>query len=309
MPDRVKITSDALHNQNCFEFLNNIELDGLKDDELRKRLNAGLQNNQYNPTFPYGQLYTDLLTYVENNPQNLGKLIKSIYDNKSDILKNTYNRIKPILVDPSDVASTEHWIAEQIADQSKRINSTPSPRDVESNTTRFWDTFLAANYKPQLRTNIPSLRQYEYNNDNKGPQEYRWGTQAQRHENQARVSPTFKAYLDQKKSDDPNYVHLYVNNLAREKKGGEKGKESDLTTALEKLETGSNGRIFVITLPAENGFFKKDSQDMKALGDNPSRKAVYDELFNKATANQGDFYISASVFEKIKQNRAQNSRE
>ncbi|AHE66873.1 hypothetical protein Loa_01320 [Legionella oakridgensis ATCC 33761 = DSM 21215] len=64
-------------------------------------------------------------------------------------------------------------------------------------------TTTSSTFKPMLTTSIPSTRDYQYTlllreADKSYPQELRFGTQGQRHQDKPRVSPLFKEWLRQK---------------------------------------------------------------------------------------------------------------
>ncbi|KTC86593.1 hypothetical protein [Legionella brunensis] len=68
-----KMTSDSLHNKNCFSYLKNLQF----SESVLQRLPASLANNfrtdSYNPGYAYADVYTDFFSKVESN-------IEKIYD-------------------------------------------------------------------------------------------------------------------------------------------------------------------------------------------------------------------------------------
>jgi len=73
----------------------------------------------------------------------------------------------------------------------------PTPHGQERHIARLKATF-GPTFQPQLGTNIPSARSYAYKKDKKFPQEYRFGTQAERIEGKPRANPFFPAWLEAK---------------------------------------------------------------------------------------------------------------
>ncbi len=166
--------------------------------------------------------------------------------------------------------------------------SDPTPHGQERHIARLKATF-GPTFQPQLGTNIPSARSYAYKKDKKFPQEYRFGTQAERIEGKPRANPFFPAWLEaknrrrifahiegevEKKYADeipskasPYKVqpilqssidHIYFNNLGLDRSQqlvdtfNEGLKEKEFTDTLHLLES-QYPNLAVITLPADKG--------------------------------------------------------
>ncbi|WP_392537209.1 hypothetical protein [Legionella sp. 227] len=87
------ITSDQLHNRNCFNYLRNVKFPDLILDklpaDLAKDLKSlrGKEKKDYDPNFPYGDLYTKFFDYLDEH-------IKTIYDAPRSALGNALEQIK-----------------------------------------------------------------------------------------------------------------------------------------------------------------------------------------------------------------------
>lgn len=188
---------------------------------------------------------------------------------------------------------------------NKRVNDAPSPADNQSLPSRVNATF-GRNYKPQHNT-LSTERRYQYNKDKKGPQELRFGTQAQRQDGQTKVSPAFKLWLKNQPSTTiasmfspsspaQRITHIYFNNLGRDRSDPEGLSERRMTQALENLEN-EHDNLAVITLPADKGLFA--ANDYQTTTENLNFDQEFQRLFNIATNNSSeaikDFYISPSV--------------
>lgn len=55
-------------------------------------------------------------------------------------------------------------------------------------------SLFSKDFKPQYETNLPTIKNYSYKNG-LDPIEYRFSTQAQRHNGKTRVSPLFTRWL------------------------------------------------------------------------------------------------------------------
>ena len=325
VPQRFR--ASQIHNENCWAYLQKINLSDtllrwLKDivgDTVTHSLES-IQGD-YNPTIDYAACYTELLHGIEDhladlpayglNQQEQQNFILSLYDNDNHILERTFDKIKDI---PTNATPRDHRtakkISHQIRDTSKhRIHrKTQSPSDIGSPIGRL-ASIMSDDFKPQHTTGLATIRHYNYRRD-AAIQEYRFGTQGQRHQGQVRVSPLFEAWLSAHKAayraDDNTITHVYINNLARDRDenvlelhAGKK--ESDLTTALEKLEE-RHTNVAVITLPADKGLMQA-SAFKKTIRSLPYQDC-FDTFLNIAMERHiangpTDFYISTNIRRKL----------
>ncbi|QRN03685.1 hypothetical protein GH742_07290 [Legionella sp. MW5194] len=352
------ISSDTLHNENCFAYLqiiyNKIPAFLIKkiDPLLAARLH--LLAGPYNKSTAYGILYKDFLGYIENHlnelivkplnalyeetnaqekqgksnpssqsshgmmleafeksPEALKKQIDDmeefilcIYSNDSRLLPKTYQHIEHTISThrPSDSKKLEKKISSHLKDRGPIINPGLTPATMGSLMGRFAATY-GSNFKPQHTTSLATIRHFDY----KGPDdpiEYRFGTQGQRHNEIARVSPLFKAWLDVQRvrrlrAKQPVVVsHIYFNLLGLHRDDIEGIKEVDLTCVLHDLEL-KHPNIAVITLPADKGIMAEDRY--RYTDPEYAIKGVFEEFVNIACENNKaystiqDFHISDKI--------------
>lgn len=226
---------------------------------------------------------------LEEEVEALDEFIYSLYANDNHILEDTFANIKEITRrhTPSS-PGIKGAISRHVKDKGESINrESYSPADEET-TVRKVSAFLSDTYKSQHGTSLSTIRHYGSNQD--GPIEYRFGTQGQRHEGNARVSPLFERFLRveaqrnevQRKQakaqgtteeiDDDPITHIYFNLLGRDREDMEGKKEKALTEQLEGLEyqlhedgseTGHKN-IAVITLPADKGIMSQHAYESTA---------------------------------------------
>ncbi|WP_156413204.1 hypothetical protein [Legionella cherrii] len=123
----------------------------------------------------------------------LEDFIYSLYANDNEILKDTYNDIRHITLEHSPNSDRiQKSIAHHVSDTGESINrESQSPAEQESTTSKV-SALYADVYKPQHGTSLATIRRYR---SNFGFTEYRFGTQGQRHQGEARVSPLFERFL------------------------------------------------------------------------------------------------------------------
>ncbi|OAJ32928.1 hypothetical protein [Piscirickettsia salmonis] len=225
--------SDQLRNKNSYDYLNQVNIPdymvrGSESFPFAARVAEIVKHGKYYDSFCYGDLYTDFLQeledYIEDySSKNSGRLpadvgfqelIDSIYLNENQVLEHTGRVIAPIVHGrqrPSELASA---ITHALMTPALRINRT-TPTYAGSKEGRFY-AMMAANFKPMHVTGIPSVRKYSYQQAGQ-PIELRLGTQGQRKEGCARVSPLFAAWCEgQASKPAKNKIsHLYINNLAK----------------------------------------------------------------------------------------------
>ena len=306
---------DIRHNRNCYAYLQQlipfINRDVLSAfPKLQSLLDLDLSN--YNEKIAYGNFYSFALRYLEKNIdevyptlrepalKSVEDLIFSIYHNNNHILedgewlKTINQQIRP------QNTNSGALVAEYLEDTSPVINE-QTPKKAESLLGRFY-TLFTPNFKPQLDTNVPSIKNSSFTSD-LDSLEYRFSTQAQRHQGKVRISPLFKHWLAinaQRVPSDQVIAHVYFNNL-----GLDRGKfdipgsnEKELTLALHLLEQDPGLKIAVITLPASKGIL--GSEHYKSNHNKLPYSQVFRELFTIARYEQHpsgviDFKISPSV--------------
>lgn len=238
----------------------------------------------------------------------LNHFIHKIYANDNHILDVTFESIKHIPANhkPVDKRKIASAIRTQLADEHPRVNTAPSPSDVDSFKSRAKDTF-GREYKPQHKTSLATKRHYKYKDGLNLPEELRFGTQVQRENGLTQISPSFKLWLNNQlkrpldslfNSPDPaqRITHIYFNNLGRDRIDPEGRLECRMTQALEELEK-EHDNVAVITLPADKGIFSFG--DYHSTTANLNYINEFQHLFNIAIGNSNqpikDFYISPEI--------------
>ena len=309
-----QITSDMRHNHNCYAYL--VQLKPFINSAVKKvlpKLSAiALLRDKYQKAIPYGDLYSSALTYIEDNidiiypklskkqKKSIDALIFAIYHNNNCILeqgawiKEISGTIKPNRLHKGQI------IAKQLEDLTPAINRN-TPKKAESLIGRI-STLFTPNFKPQLDTNIPSIKNHTYVTDSKAT-EYRFGTQAQRHKGKVRISPLFKQWLAvnaKKVSQERAIAHIYFNNLGLDRANYDLpgSNEKELSLALHQLEEESSLKIAVITLPASHSIMNESHY--KQTNDCLAYELVFDELLGIALGKQHlsgvtDFKISPKI--------------
>ncbi len=230
--------------------------------------------------------------------QKLDDFINTIYVNDNEILERSFEVIKDIT---SEVRpGKDHHIQKEIArliggDDKNTLNST-SPTAQGSNLGRF-SAMIADDFKPMHTTSFPTVRHFPYQAEN-DPVEVRFGTQAQRHKGEERVSPLFECWLEvqqEKQGEHKRITHVYFNNLGLDRTGFEGEKEKNLSLALHSLEA-HHRNIIVITLPADKGLMGES--DFKKTDKNLIKTEVFNDFLGIASQNPQsnieikDFYLS-----------------
>lgn len=355
------VTSEILHNKNCFNYLKALHLPDSVLENLRQvspDLSADLQRVRdsgegYNPDVAYADLYTKFFSVVEDNIEqifdqandslraeyasvqarkdnpitrssgrstsdelvlsklkDLNRFIDSIYINKNDILKSTFEAIQhiPLRQTPSS-SSIESQIKKNLRDDGNRVNTaSQSPAQAGSAYGRAVATFFSDTFKPQHTTSLATVREYDYNR-NSALKELRFGTQGQRHKGVERVSPLFERWLQvQAINEQPSeghradITHVYINNLGFDRTDMEGKKERALTLELHKLEE-RHPNLAVITLPADKGLMSqsdfKKTTDAHPFNDVKSEFLQISKKNSDSTRTVKDFFISDAIRERI----------
>lgn len=314
-----RISSDMVHNRNCYEYLQQLQpFITKKVSDLLPGLSVFPKlGTQYYPQFPYGDLYSFIIAYLEEqidqaynqlNPaetEDLDNLIYSLYHNNNHILDegDWLHEIKGI-TRPREV-NTESKIARKLVDSDNSVNKL-SPMKAESLLNRFL-TLFTPNFKPQHDTNLPSIKNFSFNS-NSAHLEYRFSTQAQRHNGAVRISPLFKRWLKinaQKFPPEQSICHIYFNNLGLDRNDifdipG--SNEKELSLELHKLEQDPELKIAVITLPASKAIMS--SNHYQKINDHRSYKKVFKEFLDVAEGKMhetgiSDFRISPKIRKEL----------
>ncbi|CAM4452516.1 MAG: hypothetical protein LEGION0403_FIIPPAGN_02321 [Legionella sp.] len=305
------LSSDAVHNRNCYAYF--LQLKPALNATLVKLLPEFQQlerclEEAYNENIPYGNLYSSIIASLEQliekeeplaEEQNdaLNQLVKAIYHNDNHILEHQLaGWINELSSQARPLASnTSRLIRKQLSSSENTVNEM-SPVDVEGLFNSLFSLF-SRNFKPQFSTNIPTIKNFSYKTTDDAV-EYRFSTQAQRHNGQERVSPLFIRWLRiNAKESSQGINHIYFNNLGyhRSDLNIVGSKERDLTLALHKLGDVSELKVMVITLPAHEGIMA--SHNYQITDDEHSYDSVFKELFEIAEgklhqSGVSDLYIS-----------------
>lgn len=320
---------DMRHNRNCYAYLQQL-IPFIGQDVLKHfpKLNylLSLNGTSYNEQTAYGNYYGNALSYIEecidsvypnikkNQLKSIDDFIFTIYHNNNHILEdgkwlNDLNQqIRP------QHSNAERLIIQHLEDSAPAINKkTPNK---ESNNINLFFSLFTPNFKPQLTTNIPSIRNRSYNSE-LASTEYRFSTQAQRHQGDVRVSPLFKHWLaiSAKRTPATQAInHIYFNNLGLDRSALDipGTNEKALTNALHKLEQDSSLKIAVITLPASHGLM--DSELYKKTSGELIYSKIFREFFTIASREDHpsgivDFKISPKIRALLFDNNLNQTKE
>lgn len=291
------LTSDALHNRNCYAYFLQLKTVINNQSQVVTKLLpefAKLQSvmeQEYDEHYPYGNLYSSCIAaleeFIDTNPikkiKDLDELVLAIYHNNNKILERSSEWINDIGAEIRPRQSdTAKKIQKRIKDTQKNVNR-HSPNDAEGVYSRLYSLF-ANNFKPQHETNLPTIKNFSYKK-NSDSIEYRFSTQAQRHNGHIRVSPLFKRWLqiNAEQSDHAQPIcHIYFNNLGLDRSNYDiaGSKERDLTLELHKLENDPRLKVLVITLPAHEGLM--ESSNFQITNDRLSPRSVFNEFLDIA---------------------------
>lgn len=262
-------SSDIRHNQNCYsylrelaKFINDTNSSILPELKLIKELGAQDYDSLKSLRHP---LFFHL-TYLEEQIDLIYQKLSEDQKNSVDDLILCYHSHNHILEDTEwfkevntqirPQNSAGNLISYHLKDSSPVINK-QSPKKAESAFSRF-ATLFTPNFKPQMDTNVPSIKNHSYQSDI-NVQEYRFSTQGQRHNGQVRVSPLFTRIGEINAAKYPTEKpinHIYFNNLGLDRGGFDNipgTNEKEMSNALHQLEQDASLKIAVITLPASKG--------------------------------------------------------
>ena len=307
------------HNRNCFAYLKEISntptnlLSTLfNKDEFAELINLlNDENYLYNPDISYANLYSCFLLTLEENASDLKKYFEDIesykkwfnliYANPNDILFKTFELFKDKLAQRSLVDARPEKMVSTALDAFVDSKTTHmfTPKAMGSLIGRFI-ALCSSNFKPMITTSIPSIRNYNYTIQHpEYPQELRFGTQAQRHENEVRVSPLFNEWLRIHQNED-KIEHVYFNLLGADRTDFEGNKEKAMTQALADLEQ-QHDMIAVITLPADKGLMA--AKDYQKNQNTIPAKNAFEEMIQivlgTSTLPIKDFYVSDKIKSKL----------
>ncbi len=239
--------------------------------------------------------------------QQLNHFIFSIYNNDNRILENTFEAIQHIPLQHTPIDNDiQSRIAKFVKDDGERVNlQTLSPAQAGSAYGRL-TAMMASDYKPQHSTSLATVRKYVHSADG-STTELRFGTQGQRDNGVARVSPLFERWLTvQERMHLPEdgvthpITHVYFNNLGLDRTDMEGKKERELTQVLHELEA-RHPNVAVITLPADKGLMSSSEYKKTGPNDRHDFQSVNDELLQISHQDPAaqrpikDFYISDKI--------------
>lgn len=315
LEDRSKLVLDQERIKNYQETLKSSE-PSLMSSFLKRYINSlgylpeikkiqAVQATADTPEITFEQSLDLKVARIQQEVDALDGFILSLYDNDNYILEDTFDAVKDIVLSHAPVSKAiEGSIASHLSDKGDRINlQAQSPAQAGSKYGRF-AAMMSDNFKPQHTTSLSTVRHYQYN-EHEPVREYRFGTQGQRHEGVARVSPLFEQFLEVqalKVQDDSKITHIYFNNLARDRHDAEGLKEKALTLQLEGLEA-THSNVAVITLPADKGLMDKNSH-LKTTPEYELQEVKKEFLqiameSPEASREIKDFHISKSIRGKI----------
>ncbi len=231
------ISSDELHNQNCFDYITHLTL---PEDSSFKAIFSQTTQNLYDQILKlkdkkyedvkqqsFGNLLSDFLRELQNDHTNIAiyregilesdpnqtktetkdklklyhQFLDSIYNNPNKGLQNTFKFIERYPNTPTPILgpSVPHQIKQSLRDPWRTRNQN-TPAKEETMLRRAWNV-TAPTFMPQIYgTNLPYQIQYDYKEEKKIPQELHLGTQAQRIGDETRVAPLFKLWIESRET-------------------------------------------------------------------------------------------------------------
>ncbi|MDP3704967.1 MAG: hypothetical protein Q8R24_03535 [Legionellaceae bacterium] len=325
-----RITSDQLHNENCFRYLRALHLpsegslNSLTSEfpefvAVLRQVTIVQKATVKDENYPYGDLFTKFFkatdehcskirdTLMTEEKKDYDKFISSIYNNNNENLIETHNIIKPISQAqmPHDEKKTRDKISSFLAEPRYGTKNKNTPIKEEGGWRRFKSVYFAT-FTPQYSTNLPNRLHYDYLNE-RDPIQLRIGTQAQRINDVPRVCPIYELWLEIQKSnvETDTIDHIYFNNLGLDREDREGKQEYRASKTLHELEK-NHPNVAVITLPSdkdlmdEHAFEHTTSEISKAqaFADFHSRIKGSD-INNPDGTNKKDFYISEKIKKKL----------
>ena len=302
------LSNDSMHNRNCYAYF--LQLKPQINDAIIAVIPQfsevdKLVNKEYSEHIPYGDLYSSCIAALEkvvtSTPSQievLDNLIHAVYHNNNRILEQA-EWLNDIAAQtrPRQVNTSKH-IEKKIKNFLPRVNSL-SPEDTDRIITRMY-SMLSKNFKPQLGTNTPTIKNYLYK-EHSAPIEYRFSTQAQRHQGAVRTSPLFKRWLQIKAKlcpDEQTISHIYFNNLGFDRTNFDIPgfKERQLTLALHELESDPTLKVIVITLPAHKGLIR--SSHVHVVDTPLPYPLIFTELLSVAKGDKHKSGVSDLIISK-----------
>lgn len=304
------ITSDQLHNLNCYRYLEQVRVSPLLCEVIPElRQIQRIQREQcYKKEYAYGNLYTSLMENLDTRMAVGGlagsewdDFFISLYKNNNHNLEETYRHMEKFVIDKSPSSPIiQNLLSQEIRDQGSPINAyTPASA---SSVFNLVTTMIHPYFKPTHLTNLATERHYQYTR-NVVSQELRLGTQGQFHGYVSRVDPLFKRFLQAQKNRRPvvsSITHLYFNNLPQDTHSFlyQRRFESSLTKSLHRLEK-DHANIAVITLPADRGLMSPhDSAHLSVRYDRIATRQLFLDIALESASVQHpttDFHISPKV--------------
>ncbi len=256
------ITTDQIHNQNCYRFLKKLSLPTANRDLVPEfERVVYVQQSDYDQSYAYGSLYTRLMGRLDGiiatgalAGSEWDDFFRSLYQNDNDNLVETYQMMRDCVLEKSPSGlSVQQLLSQRCDENGYNINQITPARF--GSKPFLCLAMVRPNYKPSHWTNLSSVRRYRYN-ARAVSQELRMGTQGQYDGYISRVDPVFKRFLRAQKSRKLNasITHIYFNNLPQDLYPFtyQRLYEGNLTRALQGLEQEFSN-IAVITLPAAMG--------------------------------------------------------
>ena len=304
------ITSDQLHNLNCYRYLEQVRVSSSLCDAIPelKQIHRIQQKQCYQKEYAYGNLYTSLMETLDNRLDAGGlagsewdDFFISLYKNNNHNLEETYRHMQKFVIDKSPSSPIiQNLLSQEIRDQGSPLNAyTPASA---SSGFNLITTMIHPYFKPTHFTNLATERHYRHTR-NVVSQELRIGTQGQFHAYVSRVDPLFKRFLqaqENRLSVASSITHLYFNNLAWDTNSilYERRFETSLTLSLYQLEK-NHANIAVITLPADKGLMSPhESAHLAARYDCIATRQLFLDIALESDSVQHattDFHISPKV--------------
>lgn len=307
-----RISSDALHNENCYHYLRYL-LDGFPDF-LRIALdtpanqNTGIYLqaliNKFSPTFAYGNLYHRLITLLQDHitvlderedpAENalLHEFIYRIFANNNGSLIRTHEAISEVIAAPSN-RSLEKRVTENMTGGGALVNERHPV--VTGSSSELLMASVSSDYRP-MRDNIPSILPF-----NTPFQQLRFSTMAEKVDD-FRTNPLFERWLQV--LEVRRQRHLYINHMAWNRPGfdPEGWREVEMSHTLCNIQ---HPNFTMITLPADKGLM--GGGDYTQTQRNLDKNAVF-AAFLKIAKNAHkkspdnevrDFYIPEALSKAI----------
>jgi hypothetical protein len=296
-----------------------------RSEHLSNVLSESNKNSRIYPLFekiskPF-ILPEEKLRIIRSEIEALDDFIDAIYHNDNKVLIDAFEQIKSLTLSQRPKSTPiRKKIAKTISADDEKNHNLITPTQQGSRWGRF-TTLISEDFKPQYKTSIATIRQYQYTKDSHRV-EYRFGTQGQRHRGKERVSPLFERWLtvQQHKNPQKKITHVYFNNLGLDRHGfkgpnriDEGKKERKLSLALHQLET-RHDNIAVITLPADKGLFNEnDYMQTQKILQKDTVKAQFLQIARQEDdtgANiKDDFFISKKIKQLIYQGNKKSLKD